>query len=221
MTAGEQYEMVRAAVRRSCIRCFGTGEIAQNYLSMGQTADWQVVPCPECGGRKVIAALEEMQKGWEMPENFHQTLHVTHHQCHGPSAEAAARAEWGDSLPAEQKTANACPCCAERDAVIILLRAKTDDATWAKYPHSMQEAVDAEYAKLRAGRDAAKEAVTYWYKMAGDRQFEAEKFRAERDEAIRTRTLAQAEAVELQLTVRAFRDEKWCFNPGHTENKEQ
>jgi hypothetical protein len=72
---------------------------------MGHTADWRVVPCPECGGRKVIAALEEMRK--------------------------------------------------------------------------------------------------------------------DMDEAIRTRTLAQEEAVELQLTVRTFRDEKWCFNPEHTENKEQ
>jgi hypothetical protein len=37
-----------------------------------------------------------------------------------------------------------------RDAVVILLRAKTDDVAWAKYPDSIQDAVDAEYAKLRA-----------------------------------------------------------------------
>jgi hypothetical protein len=65
---GEQYEMVRAAVRQSCLRCFGTGEIAQNYPPMSQTTDWRVVPCPECGGRKVIAALEEMRKEWEQLE---------------------------------------------------------------------------------------------------------------------------------------------------------
>src|ERR1017187_8618813 len=59
--------MVRAAVRQSCLRCFGTGEIAQNYPPMSQKADWQVVPCPECGGRKVIAALEEMRKDVAVP----------------------------------------------------------------------------------------------------------------------------------------------------------
>ena len=33
--------------------------------------------------------------------------------------------------------------------------------------------------------------------------------------------LVAAKEAELQLTVRSLRDEKWCFNPGHTENKEQ
>ena len=47
----------------------------------------------------------------------------------------------------------------ERDAVVILLRAKTDDTTWAKYPDSMKDAVDAEYAELRADLDKALEAL--------------------------------------------------------------
>ncbi len=44
---------------------------------------------------------------------------------------------------------------AQRDAVVILLRAKTDDATWAKYPDSLKDAVDTEYGQLRAERDRA------------------------------------------------------------------
>ena len=47
-------------------------------------------------------------------------------------------------LRAERDAANRA-----RNAVVILLRAKTDDATWAAYPDCIKDAVDAEYATLR------------------------------------------------------------------------
>ena len=38
----------------------------------------------------------------------------------------------------------------QRDAAVILLRAKTDDAAWGKYPDSLQDAVAEEYRDLAA-----------------------------------------------------------------------
>ncbi len=54
----------------------------------------------------------------------------------------------------------------ERNAVVILLRAKTDTATWGKYPETLQAAVEAEYAALTVERDQAKIDREYWRKVA-------------------------------------------------------
>jgi hypothetical protein len=71
-----------------------------------------------------------------------------------------------------------------RDAVVILLRAKTDDATWAAYPDCIKDAVDAEYEALRqraerAEADCARLRVALqqfvsWGALAGERPMRLE-----------------------------------------------
>src|ERR1019366_6468022 len=94
----------------------------------------------------------------------------------------------------------------ERDAVVILLRAKTDDTTWAKYPDSMKDAVDAEYAELRAENERLtvqlagcsvaaegliKDPATRDQWGWSPAYQEVLELRLKYNEAIRTRTLAQ------------------------------
>ncbi len=101
----------------------------------------------------------------------------------------------------------------ERDAVVILLRAKTSDETWANYPDPIQKAVEAEYVKLRAELawtdpqwDATDGAHPCWWRghdrgVAGMRQRLEEVTRDLREERSRANDYLEAVA-----QIRADRD---------------
>ncbi len=104
----------------------------------------------------------------------------------------------------------------ERNAVVILLRAKTDTATWGKYPETLQAAVEAEYAALTVERDQLDAAHLHAESELALTQSQLEHRTVERDQAradaYNRHQLAKSYAQKLELS-RATGC--WCDEHGH------